>query len=44
MAEEVPFVAAQQPWERVDVVICGTPEIPLDPGTEVVVASSRTCR
>jgi hypothetical protein len=39
MAEEVPFVAAQRPWERADVVICGTPEIPLDPGTELVVAA-----
>jgi hypothetical protein len=43
MAEEVPFVADQRPWERADVVICGTPEIPLDPGTEVIVASSKTC-
>jgi hypothetical protein len=43
MAEEVPFMADQRPWERADVVICGTPEIPPDPGTEVVVASSRTC-
>lgn len=37
MAEEVPFVADQRPWERADVVICGTPEIPFDPGTELVV-------
>jgi hypothetical protein len=43
MAEEVPFVADQRPWERADVVMRGTPEIPFDPGTEVVVASARTC-
>jgi hypothetical protein len=39
MAEEAPFVADQRPWEHADVVICGTPEIPLDPATEVVVAA-----
>jgi hypothetical protein len=38
MAEEVPFLAGQRPWERADVAICGTPEIPFDPGTELVVA------
>jgi hypothetical protein len=43
MAEEVPFIADQRSWERADVVTCGTPEISLDPDTEVVVASSRTC-
>jgi hypothetical protein len=39
MAEEVPFVADQWPWERADVVICGTPEIPLDPRTQLAVAA-----
>jgi hypothetical protein len=38
MAEEVPFNAAQRTWERADVIVCGTPEIPCDPVTEVVVA------
>ncbi|HXL92847.1 MAG TPA: hypothetical protein VN969_28280 [Streptosporangiaceae bacterium] len=38
MAEEIPFVAAQRPWERVGLVVCGTPEISFDPATELVVA------
>ena len=38
MAEEIPFNAAQRTWERADVVVCGTPQIPCDPSTEVVVA------
>lgn len=38
MAEEIPFNAAQRTWERADVIVCGTPEIPCDPITEVVVA------
>ena len=38
MAEEIPFNAAQRTWERADVIVCGTPQIPCDPGTEVVVA------
>jgi hypothetical protein len=38
MAEEVPFLAGQRPWERADLITCGTPEIPYDPGQELVVA------
>ena len=38
MTEEVPFLAGQRPWERADLVVCGTPEIPFDPATELVVA------
>jgi ribosomal protein S18 acetylase RimI-like enzyme len=38
MAEEIPFVAEQRPWERVDLVVCGTPLIAFDPATELVVA------
>src|SRR5258708_17110548 len=38
MAEEIPFNAAQRTWERADVIVCGTPEIPCDPSTEIVVA------
>jgi hypothetical protein len=38
MAEEIPFNADQRTWERADVIVCGTPQIPHDPGTEVVVA------
>jgi hypothetical protein len=38
MAEEIPFNAAQRTWERADVIVCGTPEIPFDPVTEIIVA------
>jgi hypothetical protein len=38
MAEEIPFNAAQRTWERADVIVCGTPQIPHDPSTEVVAA------
>jgi hypothetical protein len=38
MAEEIPFNATQRTWERADIVVCGTPEIPFDPVTEIVVA------
>lgn len=29
MAHELPFFAAERPWERADAVVCGTPSIPL---------------
>jgi hypothetical protein len=38
MAEEIPFNALQRTWERADIIVCGTPEIPCDPVTEIVVA------
>lgn len=38
MAEEMPFNAAQRTWERADLVVCGTPELPYDPVTEIVAA------
>lgn len=38
MAEEIPFNAAQRTWERADFIVCGTPEIPYDPRTEIVIA------
>jgi hypothetical protein len=38
MQEEYPFVADQRPWERALVVVAGTPELPHDPSTEVVLA------
>jgi hypothetical protein len=37
MAEELPFNTAQRTWERADIIVCGTPEIPCDPVTEIVV-------
>jgi hypothetical protein len=42
MAEEIPFNTAQQTWERADLVVCGTPQIPFDPATEIVVAEPRS--
>jgi hypothetical protein len=39
MAEEDPFLADQRPWERANLIAAGTPQIPFDPATEVVVAS-----
>jgi hypothetical protein len=39
MAEEIPFNAAQRTWERADIIICGTPQIPHDPSTEIVIAA-----
>ena len=38
MAEEVPFLAGQRPWEHADLIACGTPQIPFAPATELVVA------
>ena len=42
MAEEIPFNADQRAWERADTIVCGTPEIPYDPSTEVVAAPPPT--
>jgi hypothetical protein len=41
MAEEIPFNAAQRTWDRADIIACGTPEIPHDPTTEIVIAPRR---
>jgi hypothetical protein len=38
LAEEIPFNTAQRTWERADIIVCGSPEIPCDPATDVVVA------
>jgi hypothetical protein len=35
-ARERPFLAAERPWERADLVVRGTPTVPHDPATEVV--------
>lgn len=37
MAEEIPFNAAQRTWERADIIVCGTPEIPYNPSTHIVI-------
>jgi hypothetical protein len=42
MAEEVPFLAGQRPWARADRIICGTPQIPHDSGTELVTGRLRS--
>jgi hypothetical protein len=39
MAEEGPFIAGERPWERADLIICGTPDISYDPATEIVIGS-----
>jgi hypothetical protein len=37
-AEELPFLAADRPWERAGIIVAGTPRIDHDPEREVVVA------
>ncbi len=37
LAEEIPFNTGQRTWERADTIVCGTPEIPYHPGTQVVI-------
>ena len=39
MSEEIPFLAAQQSWSRATLIVAGTPMMPHDPDTELVVAS-----
>jgi hypothetical protein len=41
-AEEVPLLAGERPWERAGLVVAGTPVLPHDEETEVVVASPLT--
>ncbi|GAB7042949.1 hypothetical protein JCM9533A_68000 [Catenuloplanes niger JCM 9533] len=38
MAAELPFQAAQRPWERAAAIVSGTPRLPHDRATELVVA------
>jgi hypothetical protein len=38
MAEELPFTAQQRPWERAAFIVAGTPLLPHDPATQVVIA------
>jgi hypothetical protein len=38
MSEELPFLAADRPWERAIVIVSGTPQLDHDPVNEVVVA------
>ena len=42
MAEEGPFLTGQRPWERADLLVAGTPQIPFDRAFELVVAPPLT--
>jgi hypothetical protein len=37
-AAEDPFQAEQRPWERAGLIVCGAPDLPHDPQSELVVA------
>ena len=39
MSEELPFLAADRPWERATKIVAGTPELRYDEVAEVLVAS-----
>jgi len=41
MAEEIPFLAAERPWERADLVVAGTSPIPHDPAREIVLSQQQ---
>jgi hypothetical protein len=38
MTEEIPFLAADRPWERATITVAGTPDITYDPVGEIVIA------
>jgi len=38
MTEEIPFLAADRPWERATIIVAGTPDITHDPIGQVVIA------
>ena len=40
MAEEDPFLLADRAWERATIIVAGTPELPYNPETEVIVAGA----
>ena len=42
MSEELPFLAADKPWERATKIVAGTPELRYDEVAEVLVASPFT--
>jgi hypothetical protein len=41
MSQELPFLAAEHPWERAGLVVCGTPE---EPGDGLLVSRARAAR
>ena len=38
MTEELPFLAADRPWERATIIVAGTPDVAYDSVSEVVIA------
>ena len=38
MAEELPFLVQERPWERAAFIVAGTPLLPHDPARQVVIA------
>ena len=38
MTEELPFLAADRPWERATIIVAGTPDLAYDSVSEVVIA------
>jgi len=38
LAEELPFMLREQPWQQATIVVAGTTELHHDPGTEIVIA------
>ena len=40
MAEELPFIVQERPWERAAFIVAGTPLLPHDPDSQVVIAGA----
>jgi hypothetical protein len=38
LAEELPFMLREQPWQQATIVVAGTTELHHDPDTEIVIA------
>ena len=38
MTEELPFLAADRPWERATIIVAGTPDLAYNSVGEVVIA------
>lgn len=43
MAEEIPFLSADRPWERATIIVAGTPGVTCDPVHEAVIAAPWSC-
>jgi len=39
MSEQIPFLAADRPWERATIIVAGTADVTYDPIAEVVIAA-----